>query len=109
VRCMLHVRLPTDREREDAGVDREEIKQRKHAVLVKQKETDEHERARKQVCDIGVEGIHRDTLETNSSIVPRSPSISATPRNSGTRNTRIFAIAVSNTTSRKPSTVSLTA
>ena len=46
-------------------------------------------------------------LETNSSSVPSSPSISAAPRKAGTRNTRILAMAVSNTASRKPPSASL--
>ena len=46
--------------------------------------------------------VHHMPLETNSSSVPSRPSISAAPRKSGTRNTRILAIDVSNTPSSTP-------
>ena len=45
---------------------------------------------------------HQKLRETKSSSVAEKPSISAAPRNSGTRNTRILAMLVSNNASRKP-------
>jgi hypothetical protein len=44
--------------------------------------------------------------DTKSRIMARSPSIRAAPRNSGTRKTRILAIAVSNSASRNPAAAS---
>src|SRR5256885_2650957 len=101
--------LPGDRARERKGVERERVEEGEHAVLVQQQEAQENHGARQQMGDIAVERTHRETFETNSRIVPSSPSMSAMPRNSGTRNTRILAMAVSNSTSRNASRASLTA
>ena len=106
---VLQIGLPADAERQDARVDRKEIKQCEHAILIQQHEAHEDQGARQEMGDIAIERSHRDTRETNSMIVPRSPSMSATPRNSGTRNTRILAVAVSNMTSRNASAASLIA
>src|SRR5271169_6825538 len=101
--------LPGDGERQDARMECKDIKQGEHSILIQQQEAHEHQGAREEMGDIAVEGSHPRTLDTNSIIVPRSPSISATPRKSGTRNTRILAMAVSKTTRRNASVVSLAA
>ena len=102
VRRMLDMRLPGDRERDHQRVQREIVHQAGHAVLVEQHEAHQHETAGQQVRDVEGEAVHQPARVTNSSSVARKPSISAAPRKSGTRNTRIFAIAVSNTASTKP-------
>ncbi len=63
--------------------------------------------AGEQMRDVEGEAVHHKLRDTKSSSVPSRPSISAAPRKSGTRNTRILAIEVSNTASRKPPTASL--
>src|SRR5262249_33775081 len=67
----------------------------------------QHQRACKQVSNVEGQAAHHRLRETNRRSVARRPSISAAPRNSGTRNTRIFAIDVSNSASSVPATVSL--
>src|SRR5687767_1548525 len=73
-----------------------------HAVLVQQHEAHQHEAACEEMRDVEGEAIHQAACVTKSSSVASKPSISAAPRKSGTRNTRIFAIEVSNTASKKP-------
>src|SRR5450756_2082752 len=109
MRRALHVGLPADRACQHAGVDRKEIEQREHPVLIEEQETHEDHRPRKKMGNIAIERIHRGTLETNNKIVPSRPSMSATPIKSGTRNTRILATAVSNTTRRKPNAATFAA
>src|SRR6267378_1452679 len=109
VRGALQIGLPGDRARERTGMQREHVEERKHPVLIQQQEAQEHHGAGQQMGDIAVQRAHRETFETNSRIVPRSPSMSAMPRNSGTRNTRILAMAVSNSTKRNASAASFTA
>src|SRR5439155_119130 len=109
VRRALQVGLPADRERQHAGVEREEIEQREHAVLIEEEEAHEQHRACEEVGDVAVERGQCGALETNSRMVPRRPSMSATPRNSGTRKTRILAMAVSKSDNRKPRIRSYTA
>ena len=57
--------------------------------------------------DVEGEARHFSVRETNSSSAPRKPSISAAPTKSGTRNTRILAMLVSNTPSATPATSEL--
>ena len=83
-------------------MQREDVEQPEHAVLVEQHEADQHEAAGQHMGEIEDEPLHQKLRDTNSSSVPSRPSISATPRNSGTRKTRILAIDVSNRASRKP-------
>ena len=109
MRRALQIGLPGDRARERKGVEREHVEEREHAVLIQQQEAQENHGARQQMGDIAVERTHRETFETNSRIVPSSPSMSAMPRNSGTRNTRILAMAVSNSTRRNASAASFRA
>ena len=63
--------------------------------------------AGKQMSDIEGEAVHQRLRETNSKSVPSRASMSAAPRKSGTRKTRILAMAVSNTARRMPQTASL--
>src|SRR5690606_16848946 len=107
MRGILNMGLPRDGERQHDRVQRKNIEQAEHAVLVEQQEADQHQAASQKVGDIECERLHQKLRETNSSKVPRNPSISAVPRNSGTRNTRILAIEVSKKASRKPPTASL--
>src|ERR1035441_7809427 len=100
MRRALHVGLPADGARQHASVNRKEIEQQ---------EAHEDHGAREEMSNIAIERAHRCTLETNNRIVPSRPSMSATPRNSGTRNTRILATAVSNRTRRNANTASLAA
>ena len=108
VRRVLDVGLPRDRERDHQRMQREDVEQAEHAVLVQQHEAHQHQAAGEQVGDVEGEAVHHTLRETNRSSVASRPSISAAPRKSETRNTRILAIAVSNTASRKPPTASLT-
>ena len=101
VRRVLQIRLPGNRERQHAGLQGEHVEQREHAVLIEQQEAHQHHGAREQMRDVGIEGSSSTAASTtNSRIAPSRPSIRATPRNSGTRNTRIFAIAVSEAPAR---------
>ena len=107
MRRVLDVGLPGDRRREHDGVQREHVEQPEHAVLVEQHEAHQHQAAGQHVRDVERRPAHQKLRDTNSSSVPSRPSMSAMPRKSGTRNTRILAIEVSNSTSRKPPTTSL--
>src|SRR5882724_3644140 len=93
MRRALQIGLPGDRARQRTGMQREHVEQGEHPVLIQQQEAQEDHGAREQM----------------SNIVASSPSMSAMPRNSGTRKTRILAMAVSNTTSRNASAASLMA
>ena len=93
-------------ESDTTGVQRERVQQRKHPVLVEQQEAHEDQRAGQKMRDVERRTRPHVTRDTNNRIAPSNPSISATPRNSGTRNTRIFAVAVSNKTNRSPPTAS---
>src|SRR5690606_15682163 len=72
-------------------------------------EAEQHESAREEVRDVELQSAHQNILDTNRSSVPSRPSMSAAPRNSGTRKTRILAIAVSKSASSTPATVSFAA
>ena len=87
------------------GID---VEQRVEPVLIEQHEAHQHQTAGEQMGDVEVEGAHQKPFDTNRRRVPSKPSISAAPRNSGTRNTRILAIEVSKTASSAPPTASLT-
>ena len=99
---VLHVGLPGHRKRQHHGLQSEDVEQRVKAVLVKQHEADQHQAARQEMGDVEREALHFRVLETNSSNAPRKPSIKAAPTKSGTRNTRILAMLVSNTPSATP-------
>src|SRR6185437_5515160 len=86
------------------GID---IEQRREPNLVEQHETDEDERAGKQIGDIEIEAVHQKLLDTKRRSTASKPSIKAAPRNSGTRKTRILAMAVSNIARRIPPAASL--
>src|SRR5680860_972033 len=105
----LDQRLPGDGERQHEGVQGEHVKQAIHAVLVKQHETDQHHAPGQHMCDIKSEILHHRLRVTNMSRVASRASMRAAPRNSGTRKTRILAIAVSKSASRKPPAASLPA
>ena len=107
VRRILDVRLPGDGGREHHRVQGKDVEQREHAVLVEQHEAHQHHAAGEQMGDIERRSVHQKLRDTNRSSMPRKPSIRAMPRKSGTRNTRILAIEVSNRTSRNPPTASL--
>src|SRR4029078_1583359 len=91
-------------------MQREHVEQRVKPILVQHHEADQNESAGKSTGDVEVEAVHlhQKLLETNKSSVPSRPCISAAPRNCGTRKTRIFAVAVSNSASKKPAMASLT-
>ena len=106
MRRILDESLPGDRGRQHAGVQRVDVEQREQSVLIEFKEADQDQGAGEQMGDVEIKPAHQKLPETNSSSVARRPSIRATPRNSGTRNTRILAIEVSNRTRKKPPTAS---
>ena len=108
MRRILHIRLPGDRERQHDRLKREHIEKRVQPRLVEQHEADEHERPGEQMGDVEGEAGHLSVRETNSSSAPRKPSMSAAPTKSGTRNTRILAMLVSNSASARPAMASLT-
>jgi len=107
MRRLLNVGLPRHGERDDERMQREDIDEGKDAVLVQQHEADEHEAAGEEVGDVQFQMAHYTLRETNRSNAASKPSIRATPRKSETRNTRILAVTVSKTASRKPPTASL--
>src|SRR5260221_3392789 len=110
MRRVLHEGLPGDGKREHQGMKRKNVEQRIKPVLVQHHEADQDEPARERMRDVEGEAVHlhQKLLDTNSSSVPSKPSISAAPRNWGTRKTLIFAVAVSNSARKKPATASLT-
>src|SRR5205085_11247588 len=107
VRRLLDVRLPRDRERDDQRMQGEDVDEPRHAVLVEEHEAHQHEAAGEEVGNVEGDLVHQATRDTTSRSAARKPSIKAAPRKSETRNTRIFAMAVSNTASRKPAAASL--
>src|SRR6516225_3733739 len=110
MRRALDVRLPGDRQRQHDGVQGEDVEKRVHAVLVEEKEADQHQAAGKQVGNVeGERAQHHRTLRvTKRRRTARMPSISPAPRKSGTRKTRILAMVVSKKPRRPPPTASLT-
>ena len=107
MRRVLDECLPGDRGRKHERVKCVHVEQGVKAVLIKLEETDQHKRAGEQMGDVEIDPAHQKLPDTNRNSVASRPSISATPRNSGTRNTRILAIEVSNSASKKPPTASL--
>ena len=107
MRRILHECLPGDRGGKHKGVRSVHVEQRVETVLIELEETDQHQCAGKQMGDVEVDPAHQKLPDTKRSNVASNPSIKAAPRNSGTRNTRILAIEVSNRPSRKPPTASL--
>ena len=110
VRRVLDEGLPGDGKREDQGVQCKDVEQRIEPILVQHHEADQDETACQRMRDVKGEAVHlhQKLFDTKSRRVPRRPSMSAAPRNCGTRKTRIFAVAVSNSASEKPATASLT-
>ena len=107
MRRILDVGLPGHRERQHEGMQRVCVEQRIEPILIELEEAHQHQRTRKQVGDVETQPAHHRPRDTNRKSVASSPSISAAPRNSGTRNTRILAIEVSNSTSKRPPIASL--
>src|SRR5438046_742832 len=104
---VLDVRLPRHRHRDHEGVQGEDVEKAEHAILIEQHETHQHQAAGEQMRDIEGEPVHQPPRETKRSRAARRPSMSAAPRNSETRKTRILAMTVSNTASTNPPTASL--
>src|SRR5207244_2048845 len=107
VRGVLYVGLPRDRQRQHEGMQCEDIEQCVEPVLIELHEANQHQRAGQHMGDVEADVAHHRLRETNSRRVASRPSIRAAPRNSGTRKTRILAIDVSNSASRKPPIASL--
>ena len=107
MRRILDQSLPGDRGRQHQGMQRIDVEQRIHAVLIELEKADQHQRAGEQMRDVEIDPAHQKLPDTKRSSVANSPSISAAPKYSGTRNTRILAIEVSNSASKKPQTASL--
>src|SRR5258705_12955731 len=110
MRRVLDVGLPGDGKCEHHGVECKDVEQRIKPVLVQHHEADQDEAAGQRMRDVEGEAVHlhQKLLETNNRSVPSRPSMSAAPRNCGTRKTLIFAAAVSNSARKKPATASLT-
>ena len=106
VRRVLDVGLPGDREGEQKSVQREDVQKRVEAALIEHGEADEHEAAGQEVRDVEGEIVDHRLCTTKRSRLASSPSMKAAPRNSGTRKTRILAIAVSNRLRRTAPTAS---
>src|SRR5258706_3528147 len=109
VRRILDIGLPGHRNRHHQRVQGEGIDEPGHAGLVEEHQADEHQPAGEEVGDVEGERAHHATRETNRSRIASTPSISAAPRKSETRKTRILAIAVSNTASIRPAAASFAA
>ena len=96
MRRVLDVGLPGDRSGQHQRVQRKDVEQRVEPVLIKlRKLTSTSAPASRWAMSKSIRLI-RSSRDTKRSSVPSRPSISAAPRNSGTRNTRILAIDVSN-------------
>src|SRR5215831_8948078 len=108
VRRILDIGLPCYRKRQYQRMQRKHVEQCIEPVLIEFEKAHQHQRACKQVSDVERQAAHHRLRETNRRSVASRPNISAAPRNSGTRNTRILAIDVSNSASSVPATVSLT-
>ena len=110
MRRVLDEGLPGDGKREHQGVQRKHVEQRIKPVLVQHHEADQDEPAGERMRDVEGEAVHlhQKLFDTNRRRVPSRPSMSAAPRNCGTRKTRIFAVAVSNSARKKPAAASLT-
>src|ERR1700732_4536286 len=110
MRRMLDVGLPGDGKGEHQSVEREDVEQRIKPVLIQHHEADQDQPAGEAMRDVEGETVHlhQKLLDTNKRSVPSNPSISAAPRNCGTRRTRILAVAVSNSARKNPATASLT-
>ena len=67
MRRVLDMRLPGDRGGEHDGLQREDVEQAEHAVLVEQHEADQHHEAGEHVSDIEDESVHQKLRETKSS------------------------------------------
>jgi len=84
------------------GID---IEERVEAILVEQRKVSPTPgRRREDARHRNKDGPSKEPADTKRSSAPRSPSIKAAPRNSGTRKTRILAMAVSNIASSTPPT-----
>src|SRR5206468_5363377 len=108
MRRALNVGLPGDRKGDDDGMQRKDLQQRKHAVLVQQQEAHQHQPAGQEVGDVELQVCHQRASVTNISKVASRASISPAPRKTGTRNTRILATLLSKNASMKPARASLT-
>src|SRR5581483_10863229 len=108
VRRVLNEGLPGDGGGQHQRMQGIDVQKRVKPVLVKLHETDQHQGPGQQMRDVERDAAHQKLPDTKRSSVASRPSISAAPRNSGTRNTRILAIEVSNTASKAPSTATLT-
>ena len=105
---VLNVCLPSHGKGKHDRMKRKNVDQRKEAVLIEHHEADQDQAASEQMGDVeGEAAAHQRLRETNSKSVPSRASMSAAPRKSGTRKTRILAMAVSNRASRMPQTASL--
>src|SRR6266852_6582811 len=109
MRRVLDIGLPSDGKCEHQGMERKDIEQGIKPILVQHHEADQDKRACERMRDVEGEAmqLHQKLLDTNRRSVPSKPSISAAPRNCGTRKTRIFAVAVSNNARKKPAAASL--
>src|SRR5947209_19867910 len=92
MRCIVDVSLPSHRGGEHHRMQRKNVEQCKHTVLVEQHETHQHHATGQHMRDIKGKGIHQKLRDTKSRSMPSNPSIRAMPKKSGTRKTRIFAI-----------------
>ncbi len=106
VRRALDEGLPGNRRCKHDRMQRIDVEQRVEAVLIEQHEAHQHQRAGEKVRDVELDAVHQKLPDTKRRSVASRASIKAAPMNSGTRNTRILAIEVSNTASRKPPTAS---
>ena len=102
---VLDVRLPCDRQRQEKGMQGQDVDQRQQPVLVKHHEADEDETAGEHMGDVEGQRRHHMPPDTNSSNVPSRPSISAIPSRLGTRNTRILAMTVSSVANSRLATI----
>src|ERR1700730_10160831 len=109
MRRVLDIGLPRHRKREHDGMQSKDVEQSEHAILIEEHKADEDHAAGQNVRGVEGERPHQKLREMKSSSVASRPSMSAAPRKSGTRKTRILAIDVSNSARRNPPTTSLPA
>src|SRR5688572_21287715 len=100
MRAVLHPGFPGHRHRKQHRLERKGIEHREDAVLVEQREAcRQHEPGEQMRHVIGM--VHLSTsIDRKASNIAMKASTNAPPKNSLTRNTRIFAML----TSQMPST-----
>ena len=103
VGSVLEPGLEGDGERKDHGLHGEDVQHAGDPVLVEEQEARDHHRTGQEMGEVEGQARHQSTRETKRRSVPRKLRTRAPPKNSGTRKTRILAIAFSKPARAAPS------